>query len=58
MHATMLKESKIHTKNNEQFIKLKNSNKNESEIMVNLNLMPNASGWELAADHGLYIEFD
>ena len=57
-HATMLKETKIYTINNEQFIKLKNSNKNESEIMVNLNMTPNANGWALATDHGLYIKFD
>ena len=54
----MLKETKIYTINNEQFIKLKNSNKNESEIMINLNMTPNANGWALAADHGLYIKFD
>ena len=57
-HATMLKESKIHMINNEQFIKLKNSDKNESEIVVNLNMTPNANGWELATDHGLYVIFD
>ena len=54
----MLKETKIHSINNEQFIKLKNSDKNESEIMVNLNMTPNANGWELATDHGLYVKFD
>ena len=57
-HATMLKEAKIYTINNEQFIKLKNSKKEESEIMMNLNLTPNANGWALKADYGLYIKFD
>ena len=54
----MLKEAKIYTINNEQVVKLKNSNENESEIIVNLNMTPNANGWELASDHGLYIKFD
>ena len=54
----MLKESKIYTINNEQFIKLKNSDKNESEIMVNLNMTPNVNGWKLATNQGLYIQFD
>ena len=58
LHATMLKETKIYTINNEQVVKLKNSNENEPEIIVNVNMTPNANGWKLASDHGLYIKLD
>ena len=54
----MLKEAKIHIINNEQFIIVKNSDKNETEIKVNLNMTSNASGWSLASDLGLYIKLD
>ena len=58
IHATVLKETKIHTINNEQFIKLKNSDKKESEIVVNLNKTPNSNGWELFSDSGIYFKFE
>ena len=56
LHATILKEAKIHTANHNQFIIVKNSDKNETEIKVNLNMTPNAIGWSLASDLGLYIK--
>ena len=56
-HATILKETKISTINNNQFIIVKNSDTNESEIQVNLDMTQRTNGWRLAVDVGLYIEF-
>ena len=56
-HATVMEENKIFGSGPDRFVKIKNSNINETTIEVKLDMTPNPNGWALAANICLYIQF-
>ena len=57
-HLAVLKENTVFGCGPDRFVKIKNSDQNEPEIEVKLDLSSNSNGWSLVATACIYIEFD
>ena len=57
-HLAVLKKNTVFRSGRNRYVVIKNSDKNEPTIEVNLNLSPNRNGWSLLGTACFYIKFD